>query len=405
MKHNIGTYGIKFLAAMTLSLALTACQSAGARLTVVDPAASGTGQQTGQNAAPSSEGKRKLTVIETPIQPDGREVSVARTHRIEAANIEAWLSEDEVSIQTTKLVKPGTATEEPQYEYKASIVNIDTGQSRENTGEGGGQMDGYMLVKEIISPDGRYSFIQKWKDKYTADNFVENRATGQTIQIKGDNYLELGGWLNEDTYILAAGSMSGRGEIRQISAADGKVTMVPLEDREVEMFTQFGVSHGRIYYTDNRQVLKVFEPGQATPVSLIQDVWNFEISPDSRYISVSTVAQLGGGQGSELLIYDSAGTLQGSLIGKGDLISDISWSPDSAKLAFDVYTEETKGMNGVYIFDTHSGMVSPLAPYYASADPVPHPVYPLTWSPSGQRLGITVDDPKSLIVTQVIDFK
>lgn len=234
---------------------------------------------------------------------------------------------------------------------------------------------------------------------------MKNRGTGQTIQIKGDNYLELGGWLNEDTYILAAGSMSGRGEIRQISAVDGKVTTVSLEDWDVEMFTQFGVSHGRIYYTDNRQVLKVFEPGQATPVSLIQDVWNFEISPDSKYISVSTVAKSGGFRGSELLIYDSAGTLQGSLIGKGDLISYISWSPDSAKLAFDVYTEKTSGMNGVYIFDTNSGLVSPLAPYYASAEPVPHPVYPLTWSPSGQRLGITVDDPKSLLVTQVIDFK
>ncbi|GBK71721.1 hypothetical protein PbJCM17693_54290 [Paenibacillus macerans] len=32
--------------------------------------------------------------------------------------------------------------------------------------------------------------------------------------------------------------------------------------------------------------------------------------------------------------------------GNSDLIPDISWSSDSAKLAFDVYTEEMTGMDG-----------------------------------------------------------
>ncbi|MFB5676411.1 WD40 repeat domain-containing protein [Paenibacillus terreus] len=405
MKQNAGMYGIKLFAAVVLSLAVTACQSSGDRLTVVDPDASRTGTQTDQSTEPAPGGERKLTVVKQPTQQAGRELTVARTHRIEAASIQSWLSEDEVSIETTKLVKAGTATEEPKYEYTSSIMNINSGQSRENTGEGGQQVNGYMLIKETISPDGGYSFIQKWKDKYIADNFVKNLHTGETIQIKGDNYLERGGWLNADTYILAAGSMSGRGEIRQISAADGRVTAVTLDDPDAEMFGQFGASHGRIYYTDDHHVLKVFEPGQSKPVSLIQDVWSFEISPDSQYIAVSTVSQSGDFKGSELLIYDAAGSLQGSLIGKGDLISYISWSPDSAKLAFDIYTEDKTGMNGVYIFDTRSGRVIPLAQYYAAGDPMPHPVYPFSWSPSGSRLGFTLDDPKSLLVTHVIDFK
>ncbi|MDP4095799.1 WD40 repeat domain-containing protein [Paenibacillus sp. P96] len=405
MKRNAGIYCIKLLPAVVLSLAVTACQSSGDRLTVVDSDASRTGQQQNQSPEPAPGGERDLTVVKTPAQQADQRLAVARTHRIAASSIQSWLSEDEVSIETTKLVKAGTATEEPKYEYTSSILNVSTGQSRESTGEGGQQVDGHMLVKETISPDGGYSFIQKWKDKYIADNFVKNLHTGEMLQIKGDNYLERGGWLNADTYILAAGSMSGRGEIRQISAADGKVTTVTLEDAEAEMFGQFGVSHGRIYYTDNHKVLKVFEPGQSKPVSLIQDVWSFEISPDSQYIAVSTVAQSGDSKGSKLLIYDTAGSLQGSLIGKGDLISYISWSPDSAKLAFDVYTEDKSGMNGVYIFDTRSGRVIPLAQYYASSDPMPHPVYPFSWSPSGNRLGITLDDPKSLLVTQVIDFK
>ncbi|CAM4349621.1 hypothetical protein [Paenibacillus sp. oral taxon 786] len=116
-----------------------------------------------------------------------------------------------MKVEKTRLVKPGTATEEAQFAYEVSIVNLVTGQTRQPAGEEKQQMDGYMLVKETPSPDGQYRFIQKWKNKYTADNFVENRQTGEIIQIQGDNYLELGGWLNDETYILAAGSMEGRG--------------------------------------------------------------------------------------------------------------------------------------------------------------------------------------------------
>lgn len=403
MKQNAGMFGIKFFAVAVLSLAVVGCQASGDRLTVVDPDASRARTQTAQNSESVSRSERKLTVVKQPEQQPDRELTVVSTHRLEAASIQSWLSEDEVSIETTKLLKEGTATEEPQYEYTSTIVNINTGQSRESTVEGGQQVNGYTLVNETLSPDGSYSFIQKWKDKYVADNFVKNIQTGLTIQIEGDNYLERGGWLNADTYILAAGSISGHGDIRQISAADGKVTVVTLDDPDAEMFGQFGATHGRIYYTDDHHVLKVFEPGQSKPISLIQDVWAFEISPDGQYIAVSTVSQ-SGNKGSELLIYDAAGSLQGSLIGKGDMISYISWSPDSAKLAFDVYTEEKTGMNGVYIFDTRSGRVIPLAQYYAASDPMLHPVYPFSWSPSGSRLGFTLEDPKSLLVTNVIDF-
>lgn len=403
MQQKAGMSGIKFFTAVVLLLAVVGCQASEERLTVVDPDASRAGTQTGQSSESVSSSERKLTVVKQPEQQADRELAVVNTHRLEAASIQSWLSEDEVSIETTKLVKEGTATEEPQYEYTSSIVNINTGQSRENTGEGVQQVNGYTLVNETISPDGSYSFIQKWKDKYVADNFMKNNQTGQTIQIKGDNYLERGGWLNADTYILAAGSISGRGEIRYISAADGKATVVTLNDPDAELFGQFGVSHGRIYYTDDHYALKVFEPGQSKPISLIQDVWGFEISPDGLYIAVSTASQ-SDNKGSELLIYDAAGSLQGSLIGKGDMISYISWSPDSAKLAFDVYTEDRTGMNGVYIFDTSSGRVIPLAQYYAASDPMPHPVYPFSWSPSGSRLGFTLDDPKSLLVTNIIDF-
>ncbi|WP_028537843.1 MULTISPECIES: WD40 repeat domain-containing protein [Paenibacillus] len=406
MKHPMGTFALQLLAATLLLGTVTACQPNEKRLTVVDPKTHQNGQQQpAQTGGKPAEAKRQLTVVDAQPQSPGREVRVVRMHAIEDSSIQSWISEDEVKVEKTRLVKSGTATEEPQYAYEVSIVNLVTGQTREPAGEEGQQMDGYMLVKEFPSPDGRYRFIQKWKNKYTADNFVENRQTGEILHIPGENYLELGGWLNEETYILAAGSMEGRGEIRQISAADGKVTLLMLDDPDIDVFIHFGVSHGRIYYTDNYNVLKVFDPGQSKPVSLIRDVWEFQISPDSRYIAVSTVTQSGVFQGSELLIYDSAGSLQGTLIGKGDVISYVTWSPDSTKLAFDVYSENKPGMNGVYIFDTGSGQVSPLAPYYASVDPPPHAIYPLSWSPSGQRLGITVDDPKSLLVTQVIDFK
>ncbi|MFD3763765.1 hypothetical protein [Paenibacillus lactis] len=62
-------------------------------------------------------------------------------------------------------------------------------------------------------------------------------------------------------------------------------------------------------------------------------------------------------------------------------------------------------MNGVYVFDTASGKVTWLAPYYSSVHPAAHPVYQLSWSPSGKKLGITTEDKESLLVTQVVEFR
>ncbi|QOT11161.1 WD40 repeat domain-containing protein [Paenibacillus sp. JNUCC32] len=402
MKHRFGKHGIKLLSIVAVAAALAACQSQD-RLTIVEPG-SQTSQPPVSNAGGGkTPGERKLTVVDGASGQAGREVVVNQTHRIASSNIETWISEDMVRVTTTKMVKEATATEEPKYAYATEEVNVSTGEQRELTNHEASH-PGQHLVKEEVSPDGKYSFVQKWRDKYTADNFMKDLNTGKSIPVKGDNYMEIGGWLDADTYVLAAGSMSGKGEIRLIST-DGTYTTTAIEDEDVEVYNQFGASKGRIYYTDVNQVLKVVEPGQSKPVQLIENVWSFTISPDGEYIAVSTATNTEGNSGSNLLIYDAAGSLQGSLIGKGNLISYPSWSPDSARLAFDVYSENESGMNGVYVFDTASGKVSWMAPYYSAVHPAAHPVYPLTWSPSGKRLGITIDDKEALIATHVIDFQ
>ncbi|MGG3306616.1 WD40 repeat domain-containing protein [Paenibacillus lautus] len=402
MKNRFEKHGFKLLFVVAVAAALTACQSQD-RLTIVEPGNSATGQPPVSNAGETASGERKLTVVEGASGQSSREVIVNQTHRIASSNIEAWLSENEVKVLTTKLIKEATETEEPQYAYTTEVVNVSTDERRELTKHEESH-PGEQLVKEEISPDGKYSFIQKWRDKYTADNFLKDLSTGKSIPVKGDNYMEIGGWLDSDTYVLAAGSMSGKGDIRLIST-DGTYTTIAIEDEDVEFYNQFGASKGRIYYTDVNQVLKVVEPGQSKPIHLIENVWNFAISPDSEYIAVATATNTGGDESSKLLIYDAAGSLQGSLIGKGNLISYLSWSPDSARIAFDVYSENESGMNGVYVFDTASGKVSWMAPYYSAVHPAAHPVYPLTWSPTGKRLGITIDDKEALIATHVIDFK
>lgn len=403
MKHKFRKYGVKLLSVAAIAAALTACQSQG-RLTIVEPGAGG--HQTSQSPV-SSEGKtsgeRKLKVVEGTNGKSGQGLVVNETHRIASSNIESWLSENVVKVTTTKLVKEATETEEPQYAYTTEEVSISTGERREVTNQGDSPPDQH-LVKEEISPSGKYSFVQKWRDKYTADNFMRDLKSGETIPVKGDNYMEIGGWLDGDTYVLAAGSMSGKGEIRLIST-DGTYTTTVIEDENVEFYNQFGASKGRIYYTDVNQILKVVEPGASKPIPLIENVWNFTISPDGEYIAVSTATHIGEDQVSKLLIYDATGNLQGSLIGKGNLISYLSWSPDSSRFAFDVYSENESGMNGVYVFDTASGKVGWMAPYYSAVHPAAHPVYPLTWSPSGKRLGITIDNQDVLLSTYVIDFK
>ncbi|KOP67470.1 hypothetical protein AMS62_21160 [Bacillus sp. FJAT-18019] len=401
MKHRFRKHGFKLLSVAVITAALTACQSQ-ERLTIVEPAGNHTSQPPVSSGG-KTPGERKLTVIEGTNGKSGQELIVKGTHRIASSNIEAWLSENEVKVTTTKLVKEATETEEPKYAYTTEEVSINTGERHEITNHEDSHPDQH-LVKEEISPSSNYSFIQKWRDKYTADNFMKDLKSGETIPVKGDNYMEIGGWLDGDTYVLAAGSMSGKGEIRLIST-DGTYTTTVIEDKDVEFYNQFGASKGRIYYTDVNQMLKVVEPGVSKPIPLIENVWNFTISSDGEYIAVSTATNTGENQVSKLLIYDAAGHLQGSLIGKGNLISYLSWSPDSSRFAFDVYSENESGMNGVYVFDTASGKVSWMAPYYSAVHPAAHPVYPLTWSPSGKRLGITIDDQDALLATYVIDFK
>jgi len=400
MKRINRKNSVKLLSVMILLVTLIACQSSHERVTTVTPSNNQTGidaQVSSGNTAGGSD--RKLTVVAGSAQKDNPELAVERIHRLEGSNIEAWLSDNEVRINTTKLLKAGTNTEEPKYSYTTSIVDLSTEEQRDVIDH----QPSLKIVKETISPDGKFSFIQKWLDKYTADNFIKNRSTGKSIAVTGDNYMEMGGWLNNDTYILAAGSMEGRGDIRQI-ATDGTFTKLVLEDKDVEIFKRFGVSNGRMYYTDLNNNLKSLESGKTQPTILAKGVLDFEISPDGKRIAVTTVSTQGN-LGAALLIYDSAGSMKGSEIAKGELMSYLAWSPDSSRLAFDVYTTDKNGMNGVYIFDSTSGKVSPMGSSYSPVGMSYNPQYPLTWSPSGKRLGITIEDKKSIIVTQVIDFK
>lgn len=339
-------------------------------------------------SAETGGGKRELTVVKEGKPPAEQGIAVQRIHRIEGANIEKWLSDDELEIVVTTLEKEATATQEAQYSHRQFRLDLETGQ-RQSIAEQPGASRGE-VIKSFLSPDGKYSFIQTWENKYTAVNAIENMATGERHEVTVDNYMEVGGWLNNDYYILAAGSMEGLGVIWKISV-DGTREKIELQDSEVDYFIQFAVGNGKIYYTDSKSRLKSFTPTQARPTLLAKDISTLSLSPNSQRIAVTT-SRSGGQEEARLLIYDTSGHVQGLQIGKGDVVSYQSWSPDSSKLAFAVYTEDQGGMNGIYIFDTVSGKVSPLGLSY-------YPTYPLNWNPSGTRLGITEDD------TYIIDFK
>lgn len=386
MKINKGIYIAGLLAATFLSSGILFGCNAEQKIS--------TPVTTGQTSAGEGGGERELTVVKESKPPAEQGIAVQRIHRIDGANIEKWLSDYELDVQITTLEKQATAAKEAQYSYRRFRYDLET-EERQSIKEqtGAGQEE---VIKTFRSPDGKYSFIQTWKNKYEAVNAIKNMATGEQREVAVDNYMEVGGWLNNDSYILAAGSMEGRGEIWNISV-DGTRKKIELQDPEIDIFTEFAVGNGKIYYTDAKSRLKSFAPPQSKPTLLAADVSTLSLSPDSQRIAVSTAGS-NGKEESRLRIYDTGGHVQGLLIGKGDVLTYQSWSPDSSKLAFAVYTEDKGGMNGVYIFDTVSGKVTPLGlPYY--------PAYPLSWNPSGSRLGITVDDKEKLAVTHIVDFK
>ncbi|WP_336784921.1 TolB family protein [Paenibacillus sp. MMO-177] len=372
---------IKFGAVLSLAAALAACSSV----------QNGNQSDNGNNTNKHGE----LTVVKKTEQKPNQDVMVQRIHRFEGASMDKWLSDDQVQLMYTKLVKQATATEEAKFEYTTMDVDLS---NNEQTSAAQPVKKVQTVEKEQPSPDGKYVFNQQWKDKYTARNFIKEVSTGNRTEIKGSNYLETGGWLNDTTYVLAAGSMSGLGDIRQITA-DGTVTLLKLDDPSLgdEPFVNFGVGQGRIYYTDHNQTLKQFAPGEPKPTELVKHAMTFQVSPDGKHLAVE-IQKEAGKTGSELRIFDSNGSAEGLSIAKGDLIPYIAWSPDSSKLAAALYTENQSGMNGVYIFDSATGKVSPIGPSY-------FPQYPLSWNPSGTRLGVTVADKDSMPVTHIIDFQ
>jgi hypothetical protein len=374
---------------LALAAGLTACQASQDR---TENGQLGSGATSGTK---TGGGDRRLTVVKDDGRQRGEELAVMRIHRLEGANIEAWLSDREARIVTTKLLQPATTTEEPKFSYTESTVDLITGEERDSKPQAEPGRPG-AITKEEASPDGRYLFVQQWINKYTARNFMKNAGTGQSVELKISNYLESGGWLNNDTYVLAAGSMEGRGDVLAISA-DGTVKSLKLEDPETEPFLQFAASGGRMYYTDRNQILKTFDPEHTRPSELVRGVSQFSLSPAGDRIAVLT-AYTKAAPGTKLLMYDANGTAQGTLLGKGDLIPYFNWSPDGSKLAFAVYAEDKYGMNGVYVLDTATGKVSPIGPGA-------FPQYPLSWNPSGTRLGVTIQGGDSLPVTQIFDFQ
>lgn len=387
MKTNRRNYIAGLLAATLLSAGIiSGCNAAQEGRTAPVRSTPDVGSRT---STETGGGKRELTVVKEGKPPAEQGIAVQRIHRIEDANIEKWLSDHELEIEVTTLEKEATTTEGAQYSHRQFRLDLETGQ-RQSIAEQPGASRGE-VIKSFLSPDGKYSFIQTWENKYTAVNAIENMATGERREVTVDNYIEVGGWLNNESYILAAGSMEDLGVIWKISV-DGTREKIELQDNEVDYFiqSQFAVGNGQIYYTDAKRRLKSFTPTQTRPTVLATDISTLSLSPDSQRIAVTS--RRDGQEKDSLLIYDTSGHVQGLQIGKGDVVSRQSWSPDSSKLAFAVYTEDQGGMNGIYIFDTVSGKVSPLGLLY-------YPTYPLSWNPSGTRLGITEDD------TYIVDFK
>ncbi|ASS67884.1 MULTISPECIES: hypothetical protein [unclassified Paenibacillus] len=379
---------------LTLAAALSGCQSGQDRITLVKPPSDQAPSSSVNPSHPSSnKGDRTLTVVDGAVQSANPEAIVDRIHRLDDAHIEKWISDNEIQVEVVKVTKPATRTEEAEYSYTSAIVDLAQDQFRTISA---GENKGQPTVKEQPSPDGKLIFIQKWKDKYTASNFIKQVSTGSLSEVPGDNYMEVGDWLDNRTYVLAAGSTQGRGEIRRISS-DGTYTPLELNDPDTELLSQIGTSGGRIYYTDVHHQLKAFEPGNSMPTLIAKNVGDFQISPDGQRIAAATAAANDQGN-TQILIYAPSGQVQGSMIGKGDMMLYLAWSPNSAKLAFALYSEEKSGMNGLYIFDSNTGSVSPLGPTY-------YPVSPLSWSPTGKRLGVTMQNESSGIVTQILDFK
>lgn len=161
---------------------------------------------------------------------------------------------------------------------------------------------------------------------------------------------------------------------------DGTVTPLSLPNAEQPILKAFA-KQDHLYLLDAEQKLWIAEITSLTARVLREQVGDFSLSPDGDTLAIATRTAA-----DEITLFSTApsGEEAGTLVAKGRVLQQLSWSPDSQRLAFTTFSLG-QGMSGLFVIDAKSGSTLPLSTHSNLESPI-------IWSPTGRQLFVSESD-------------
>jgi hypothetical protein len=260
----------------------------------------------------------------------------------------------------------------------------------------------------VLSPDGKHAYsvlLCAEGENLYAKHVIENLVTGGNVSVSAENVAGTGLWLDNESYLLIPGI--GEGEAMKIGL-NGTAAPLPALSEKIlqnpEKFQSSGhfrKSGDRIYYLErngqgtvhriNYFSIKDLEQPVVTSVDIDDDVTRYEISPDGNKIAIVKFVSSNGNSEYELVLADRDGAeAAGGPIWKSRSLFELSWSPDSSKLALSGRSAPDSA-DRTMLVDVAAGGIE-------QAFECKRRTGPALWSPSGNKLMITADEGETGIV-------
>jgi len=245
----------------------------------------------------------------------------------------------------------------------------------------------YDISHILVSPDKKHLFYKR-ADQVMNTGFIRNLESDESVQLTesirkyygDDGYFNdvgqlstwEGAWLDDENLIFAEED----GKIYIASVEGEKTQVMDIENRVYDV----RFIDGKYIYLTSEGVLEAKAREEEKSEVLFDYAINHAISPDGTKIALVREVY-GADLNVEVLVTDIEGKPLMTL-SSGSQIRQVSWSPDSSKLAYGVNTGGK--VNSMYIADIDNGQLYDVLGDFTFIE------YPLCWSPDSKRLSVVI---------------
>ncbi|MDQ1234568.1 Tol biopolymer transport system component [Paenibacillus sp. SORGH_AS306] len=235
----------------------------------------------------------------------------------------------------------------------------------------------------LTSQDGQHVFFTEGVDgdPYQILGYIWDVSTGNVTSIGQLDITSTVSWA--DNKHLITTKVGGGMRLIDLNGHSSDVVLPDAVQQQDSLDSVQKV--GKIIYylspdTNVYRLVQYANQSEPTITPIANDVRAFSVSPDGQRIAIEQRVW-NTTEPAKLIMIDTEGHVEGTL-GQGSLISRSVWSPDSRMLAFSIHQVNQQGMNGLYIFDQHTGKTTPVFAKIQDANTS------MQWNPSGDHLSL-----------------